>query len=55
MTHEQLAKRSGLDRDRVVLIESGTIDPGVEEVSQYAAGLGMPLSAVFAAWERDLN
>ena len=55
VTLEQLAQRSGLPLDRVILIESGTIDQAVEEVAQYALGLGMNLSAVFGLWERGLN
>jgi transcriptional regulator with XRE-family HTH domain len=55
MTIEQLAERSGLALDRVIMIESGTVDQSVEEVAQYAMGLGMNLSEVFRSWERGLN
>jgi transcriptional regulator with XRE-family HTH domain len=52
---EQLAARAGLNRDRVILIESGTIAQDIEELARYAHGLGMPLSAVFGSWEQSLN
>ncbi|HLT35759.1 MAG TPA: helix-turn-helix domain-containing protein [Enhygromyxa sp.] len=55
LTIDQLAQRAGLARDRVILIESGTIDQGLEELTQYAFGLGVRLSAVFRLWEQKLN
>lgn len=55
LTPEQVAERSGLSLERVVLIESGAIDQGLEEVTRYASALGMPLSVVFRLWERSLN
>jgi transcriptional regulator with XRE-family HTH domain len=56
LTIEQLAERADLPLGRVVLIESGTIDPGLEELTLYARrGLGVPLSTVFRLWEKLLN
>lgn len=55
LTVEQLAARAGLDRDRVILIESGTVDQGLEELTLYAHGLGMRLSTVFRLWEQSMN
>jgi len=55
VTIEQLAERSGLPIDRVILIESGAVDQNVEEVARYAMGLGLNLSNVFRSWERGLN
>ncbi len=55
ITIDELAERTGLARDRVILIESGAIDPGVEETARYALGLGIHLSEVFRRWEQDLN
>jgi transcriptional regulator with XRE-family HTH domain len=55
LTVEQLAERAGLALDRVLLIESGAIDPGLEELTLYARGLNMALSRVFRVWERKLN
>jgi DNA-binding XRE family transcriptional regulator len=55
LTIEQLAQRAGLERDRVILIESGTVNQDLEEVSSYARGLGMRLSAVFRLWEQSMN
>lgn len=51
---DELAKRAGLDRNRVVLIESGVVPQDLVELMQYAAGLGMPLSKIFRIWE-NLN
>ena len=55
LTIEQLAERAGLERDRVILIESGTIDQDLEELTSYAHGLGMRLSTVFRLWEQSMN
>lgn len=55
LTIDQLAERAALARDRVVLIESGTVDQNLEELTQYAYGLGMRLSVVFRLWEQSLN
>jgi transcriptional regulator with XRE-family HTH domain len=55
LTIDQLAERGGLSRDRVLMIESGTTDPGLEELTQYANGLGTPLSVIFRSWEQKLN
>jgi transcriptional regulator with XRE-family HTH domain len=55
LTIEQLAERGGLSLDRALMIESGTTDPGLEELTQYARGLGIPLSVVFRTWEQTLN
>ena len=55
LTVDQLAARAGLARDRVLLIESGAIDPGLEELTQYARGLNLPLSKVFRSWEHKQN
>jgi transcriptional regulator with XRE-family HTH domain len=52
---EQLAERGGLSLDRAVMIESGATDPGLEELTQYAKGLGIPLSVVFRTWEHKLT
>lgn len=51
----QLAERADLRVDRVVMLESGAVDPGLDELTQYALGLGMTLSVVFRLWERALN
>lgn len=55
LTVEQLAERARLPVGRVVMIESGAIDPGLEELTLYARGLNMPLSKVFRSWEHRLN
>ncbi|MFO7562212.1 MAG: helix-turn-helix transcriptional regulator [Enhygromyxa sp.] len=52
---EELARRAGLERDRVILIESGAIAQDLEELTRYAHGLGVPLSVVFRRWEHGLN
>jgi transcriptional regulator with XRE-family HTH domain len=51
LTVEQLAERAALPLDRVLLIELGAVDPGLEELTKYARGLNMPLSKVFRSWE----
>ena len=55
LTIEQLAERAGLPVGRVALIESGEIDPGLEELTHYARALGLSMAKVFHSWERKLN
>ena len=47
-----LAELAHLSVDRVVMLESGMIDPSVDELTAYANGLGIRLSVVFRLWER---
>lgn len=54
LTPEQLARRAGLPVDRVELIEGGTVPQDLEELSNYARALGIPLSEVFRQLE-NLN
>jgi transcriptional regulator with XRE-family HTH domain len=50
-----LAERAGLAVERVVMIESGAIDPVLDDLERYALGLNLPLSVVFRKWEHGLN
>ncbi|MFO7562213.1 MAG: helix-turn-helix transcriptional regulator [Enhygromyxa sp.] len=52
---ERLAERGEIALERVVLLESGAIDPSLDDLERYALGLGMPLSIVFRKWEHRLN
>ncbi len=51
----ELAERAELGVDRVVMLESGAVEPDMDELTRYAAGLGYQLSVLFRLWERGLN
>ncbi len=55
MTIPELAQRAQMPVDRVVMLESGVVDPHCDELMEYALGLGIRLSVVFRLWERALN
>ncbi|HLT35760.1 MAG TPA: helix-turn-helix transcriptional regulator [Enhygromyxa sp.] len=51
----QFAERAEISVERVVMLESGAVDPDMHELAKYARGLGMTMSVVFRLWERALN
>ena len=55
MSITTLAEWAGLAVERVVMLESGAIDPSLDDLERYALGLNLPLSVVFRKWEHRLN
>jgi len=51
----ELAERAELPVERVIMLESGAIDPIVTDLNRYARGLGMTLGVVFRLWEQSRN
>ena len=53
LTLEDLARRSGVSRSMISLIERGESSPTASVLDRLAAGLGITLAALFADSERD--
>ena len=51
----EFAERAELSIERVIMLESGTIDQALDELRKYARGLGMTLGVVFRLWEQSRN
>jgi transcriptional regulator with XRE-family HTH domain len=53
LSRGQLAERSGLDTDTISRLENGRFSPSLHTVRKLALGLGMRLSEIFEAFERE--
>lgn len=53
MSQWQLAEACGIGQPAVCAIEKGRCAPSWATLSLMSAALGMPMSAVVAAWEAD--